>query len=1008
LFKQGCLAAILASCYDYEETDDGQGADDQNRYYLDRAEQSFEDGDQPQPLQPLTRNLNSDSSCSTDLRSRSSSFECADMDECNDSATDISDSSPPRATAPSSIPQRNFPRQQQQQQQTSGSIMWGTSAKEKARISQIRHRRRRYDGMCKLLITSSELLLLEKSVARGFLPMLGRVLVPEPKKVQPKTKKPPLWNNRKSYNRSKSAPTSPADKNDLSLPGNNSSFMEGESSGDIEISSVPISVGEVDDREYLPRELDKDDVLRPFLESLTPGAGVRCISLFLVQYLLTSEVGYDARIRHVIKKLGVIVLVHDMERDPVEHIVVSQRSKRDPQTYKALVARASRKYEALEHSIARRLIRLSESDSNTKSKNNSQSAADDAERKQDGMITRQQLIRGVKIGSAGVVAGTIFALTGGLAAPGIAAGFAALAGSAAATAAVSTLTSAAVVTTIFGVGGGTLAAYKMQRRTEGLTQFEFHKETTTHTGDRKGEGNDVKSRIEAELFSTICISGWLRDTYDYQRPWGLHPTNPRLLDRLELLERFYSIHSPDHVPKCTKILASWKGEEKKLWAILRQKYGRDPDHVFPLDHGPRLVGGLTLEQDEVLDQLFVELGYNSAAPNRPSPSEKQSTPFEKMRAGWKDRRQHKQPRKESAKEAEREAARNYDSVHGPVPFGFDKQLMLTDNATNATGFESGTSGMSFEDSKDEETYKPPAHLSTVWDYKTTYGGEIYTVKWESHLLKTICDCVMDLAMDVVSGATRQILKQTILSTLLSAIVWPSYLVNVANMIDGDWTLAVERADEAGKVMARTLLFSRAGHRPVTLVGFSFGGRIVYSCLKELARFQEEWEEYQELKLEQAQGGKEGTRRLAKLDEKFEGMREPASIIEDAVIMGVPNHLNLLSWKACRQIVAGRLVNCYSRKDLILSLMFQAKRLSGNFNTAGGGSLLKPVCGTCPVLVPGVENIDVSDLVSGHQDYCLVTGKILERVRHGQPLRSASNDVEVDDEKMPEAAKKLEY
>ena len=108
-------------------------------------------------------------------------------------------------------------------------------------------------------------------------------------------------------------------------------------------------------------------------------------------------------------------------------------------------------------------------------------------------------------------------------------------------------------------------------------------------------------------------------------------------------------------------------------------------------------------------------------------------------------------------------------------------------------------------------------------------------------------------------------------------------------------------------------------------------------------------------------------------------------------------------------MAGRLVNCYSRNDLILSLMFQAKRLSGNFSNSAGSSLLKPVCGTCPVLVPGVENFDVSDMVSGHQDYCLVTGKILERVRHGQPLRSALAGAE-DFEGFPtdSAAKKLEY
>lgn len=37
-------------------------------------------------------------------------------------------------------------------------------------------------------------------------------------------------------------------------------------------------------------------------------------------------------------------------------------------------------------------------------------------------------------------------------------------------------------------------------------------------------------------------------------------------------------------------------------------------------------------------------------------------------------------------------------------------------------------------------------------------------------------------------------------------------------------------------------------------------------------------------------------------------------------------------------------------------------------------------------VPGVENFDVSDLVSGHQDYCLSTGDILKRVRLDQPFR----------------------
>jgi hypothetical protein len=223
------------------------------------------------------------------------------------------------------------------------------------------------------------------------------------------------------------------------------------------------------------------------------------------------------------------------------------------------------------------------------------------------------------------------------------------------------------------------------------------------------------------------------------------------------------------------------------------------------------------------------------------------------------------------------------------------------------------------------------------------------------------------------------------------------------MIDGTWTLAVERADEAGKELARSLLFSRAGHRPVTLVGYSFGARTVYSCLKELARYQEKWEDFQECgKMPTSVEPELGLEGQSRKD-FYKQIREPASIVEDAILLGLPNQyvrrlcasilqiveysnffcsvviddsLSTSSWQQVRQVVAGRLVNCFSQKDLILSLMFQFKRLG-----------LKPVCGTCPVNVDGVENIDVSDLISGHQDYCLFAGDILKRVRHGQPFQS---------------------
>jgi hypothetical protein len=146
----------------------------------------------------------------------------------------------------------------------------------------------------------------------------------------------------------------------------------------------------------------------------------------------------------------------------------------------------------------------------------------------------------------------------------------------------------------------------------------------------------------------------------------------------------------------------------------------------------------------------------------------------------------------------------------------------------------------------------------------------------------------------------------------------------------------------------------------------------------MAKYQERWYDYQESLKEGSNGrpSQRTTRFDSEESDSLADMREPASIIEDVVIMGLPNHLSITSWMSCRQVVSGRLVNCFSQKDLILSLMFQFKRLG-----------LKPVCGTLPVSVPGVENFDVSDLVTGHQDYCTATGEILKRVRLGEPFRS---------------------
>jgi hypothetical protein len=320
----------------------------------------------------------------------------------------------------SSSPSKKSPQRSLSKRRSQNT--WRTSSKERARLSMQRYRRRRYDALCKLLISSSELLLLDKSVAKAFLPMLERVLMPQAKspRGKPSTEKPkPPLNGRRATNQSSSG--SPVGRIGASLRTSTSfgrvSGVEREDGGASYAGDSGFDYpGTQREYEYIPKEVDQDDVLGPFLESLTPGAGFRCLSLLLLQYLLTSEVGYDARIRHVLKKLGVIVLVHDMKSDPVERELSPSNGRWDSTTYKDMVTHATRKFESLEHSIARRLIRLSESKNDRKS-NSVHGIANTGRNKRAG-ITQEKILRGVKIGSAGIVAGTLFALTGGLAAPG--------------------------------------------------------------------------------------------------------------------------------------------------------------------------------------------------------------------------------------------------------------------------------------------------------------------------------------------------------------------------------------------------------------------------------------------------------------------------------------------------------------------------------------------------------------------------------------------------------------
>lgn len=219
-----------------------------------------------------------------------------------------------------------------------------------------------------------------------------------------------------------------------------------------------------------------------------------------------------------------------------------------------------------------------------------------------------------------------------------------------------------------------------------------------------------------------------------------------------------------------------------------------------------------------------------------------------------------------------------------------------------------------------------------WEGRTD-NLERYALQWESKNLIAVSTAIQDwltsrLAMELM----RQGAMLTVLSTLLAALAWPATLLAATDFIDSKWAIAVDRSDKAGKLLAEVLSKGLQGNRPVTLVGFSLGARVIFECLQFLAQ-----------------------------------MEDSAGIVERVVLLGAPISIKDENWGTARKMVAGRFINAYATTDWTLGVAFRASLLT------------KGLAGIQPVDVPGIENVDVTELIEGHSSYLWTTKQILEQV-----------------------------
>ncbi|KAF2468242.1 DUF726-domain-containing protein [Lindgomyces ingoldianus] len=211
-------------------------------------------------------------------------------------------------------------------------------------------------------------------------------------------------------------------------------------------------------------------------------------------------------------------------------------------------------------------------------------------------------------------------------------------------------------------------------------------------------------------------------------------------------------------------------------------------------------------------------------------------------------------------------------------------------------------------------------------------GDIYSVLWEPEMLRSMGDTINILATEALTQGLQQVLGSTILVALMAALQLPIVLTKLSYLIDNPWTVSQARADMAGLILADSLIDRNLGTRPITLVGFSLGSRVIFACLKELAN------------------------------------RGAFGIVQNVYMFGTPVVAKKDEYIKARAIVPGRFVNGYATNDWILGYLFRA--------TSGG---IMRVAGLAPVEVPGIENHNVTELVPGHMAYRAAMPKLLREV-----------------------------
>eukprot|EP00116_Pleurobrachia_bachei_P003130 sb/3463392/ len=221
-----------------------------------------------------------------------------------------------------------------------------------------------------------------------------------------------------------------------------------------------------------------------------------------------------------------------------------------------------------------------------------------------------------------------------------------------------------------------------------------------------------------------------------------------------------------------------------------------------------------------------------------------------------------------------------------------------------------------------------------------YSEEQYLLRYESKQIAQFSNALSDfLTSMAVSVAADEVIRYTIFSALAASLTWPAALLSLTSIIDNPWSVCMKRSKAVGIHLSAVLRKRLHGTRPVTLVGYGLGARVIFFCLLDMV--------------------------MKRSAEEYSG------ILENAVLCGAPVTSQPVVWSRLCDAISGKLVNGYSTNDWVLSFLYkttQATRQVAGVRAVRGGD-------ECRKLV----NVDLSSVISGHSDYASKMGDVLQIV-----------------------------